>query len=129
MCLSHQALGRAAPRHEPPSRSGLIRRLGCGHEARSKSLILEHQAYMEPKMRDEIDAYVVIALGSCAHVVMLCAASGAHTAGGRFEGCSVLHATEVAVAVTADAEAEANARREAAAAGRTQQGASKGSRD
>ena len=62
---------------------------------------------MEPKMRDEIDAYVVIALGSCAHVVMLCAGedgvayNGDHAAGaagGRFEGCEVLHATETAAA-------------------------------
>ena len=59
------------------------------------------------KVRDQLDAYVVIALGSCAHVVMLCAAedgvayNGDHAAGavgGRFEGCSVLHATETAAA-------------------------------
>ena len=52
-------------------------------------------------MRQQLDAYIIIALGSCSHVVMLCkaggdAAGGAHAAGGRFEGCSVMHATKTA---------------------------------
>jgi len=53
---------------------------------------------MGPKVRDQLDAYVVIALGSCAHVVVLNqAGSGTHHHQQRrfdkFEGCSVLHAT------------------------------------
>ena len=49
--------------------------------------------YLE-KVRDQLDAYVVIALGSCAHVVILNkAGSGTHRQR-RFEGCSVLHVTD-----------------------------------
>ena len=51
---------------------------------------------MEPKVRDQLDAYVVIALRSCAHVVVLNqAGSGTHQQRrfDKFEGCSVLHAT------------------------------------
>ena len=48
----------------------------------------------EQKARDQLDAYVVVTLGSCAHVVLLCSAEDGAAAGARFEGCSVLHATE-----------------------------------
>ena len=48
----------------------------------------------EQKARDQLDAYVVVTLGSCAHVVLLCSAQDGAAAGARFEGCSVLHATE-----------------------------------
>ena len=46
----------------------------------------------EQKARDQLDAYVVVTLGSCAHVVLLCSAGDGAAAGARFEGCSVLHA-------------------------------------
>ena len=46
------------------------------------------------KVRDQLDAYVVIALGSCAHVVILNkTGSGTHQQR-RFEMCSVLHVTD-----------------------------------
>ena len=54
----------------------------------------------DPLVREQLDAYVLIALGSCTHVILLCKACGqaksdaAHAAGGRFEGCFVMHATE-----------------------------------
>ena len=51
---------------------------------------------MEPKVRDQLDAYVVIALRSCALVVVLNkAGSGTHEQRriDKFEGFSVLHAT------------------------------------
>ena len=67
-------------------------------------ILMGMEAVPEDRLvREELDAYVLITLGSCAHVILLCKckagdpaeSDAAHAAGGRFEECSVMHATEL----------------------------------